>query len=77
MKTENVLTISVEVDTEEAIKIISEQIEFQINDIRKETAREILQSLVGHTFSDDGWTWTVSKDDIKFFAEKYGVEVEE
>lgn len=49
----------------------------EVKQSRKETAREILQSLVGHTFSDDGWTWTVSKDDMNFLAEKYGIEVEE
>lgn len=43
----------------------------------KETAKEILEKLVGHTFEDDGWTWTVSKEDIQWLANKYGVEVEE
>lgn len=44
---------------------------------RKETAREILKDLVGHTMEDDGWSWTVNKEDIQWLAEKYDVEVEE
>lgn len=45
---------------------------------RKEMAKEILKELMGHTFENDGWTWTiVSKDDILWLAEKYGVKVEE
>ena len=43
---------------------------------RKETAREIIQLLDGHQFEDDGWTWSVSKRDLKFIAKKYGVEIE-
>jgi hypothetical protein len=44
--------------------------------VRKETAREIIQLLDGHQFEDDGWTWSVSKRDLKFIAKKYGVEIE-
>jgi hypothetical protein len=43
----------------------------------KETAKKILNELVGHTFEDDGWTWTVSKEDIQWLAEKYKVEIKE
>ena len=49
----------------------------ELSQARKETAKEILQELVGHTFEDDGWTWTVSKEYIQWLAEKYDVEVEE
>lgn len=50
-----------------------------MNEIKniKETAREILSELVGHTFEDDGWTWTISQKDIQWLAQKYGIEVEE
>lgn len=44
---------------------------------RKETAEKILNELVGHTFEDDGWTWTVSKEDIQWLADKQGVEIKE
>jgi hypothetical protein len=44
---------------------------------RKETAEKIFEELVGHTFEDDGWTWTVSKEDIQWLAEKYKVEIKE
>jgi hypothetical protein len=43
----------------------------------KETAEKIFEELVGHTFEDDGWTWTVSKEDIQWLAEKYKVEIKE
>lgn len=42
-----------------------------------ETAEKILNELVGHTFEDDGWTWTVSKEDIQWIADKQGVEIKE
>lgn len=43
----------------------------------KETAEKILKELVGHTFEDDGWTWTVSKEDIQWLADKHKVEINE
>lgn len=43
----------------------------------KETAEKILNDLVGHTFEDDGWTWTVSKEDIQWLADKHKVEIKE
>lgn len=43
----------------------------------KETAEKILNDLVGHTFEDDGWTWTVSKEDIQWLADEYKVEIKE
>lgn len=54
-----------------------EWLEMNIKKARKETAMEIIQLLDGHQFEDDGWTWSVSKRDLKFIAKKYGVEVEE
>ena len=44
---------------------------------RKETAEKILNELVGHTFEDDGWTWTVSKEDIQWLADKHKVKIKE
>ena len=50
------------------------------DEVRKETAKEILQMLVGRTLVNkevDGyWFWTITADDVRFIAEKYGVEVE-
>lgn len=45
------------------------------NEVRKETAKEILQDLIGHTFENDGWTWMITKEDVQFLAEKFGVEI--
>lgn len=53
-----------------------EWLEMNIKKARKEMAREIIQLLDGHQFEDDGWTWSVSKRDLKFIAKKYGVEIE-
>ena len=48
-----------------------------VADVRKETVEKILNDLVGHTFEDDGWTWTVSKEDIQWLADEYKVEIKE
>lgn len=43
--------------------------------VRKETAREILNKLIGYTLKEDDWVWTISKEDIEFLAKEYSVEV--
>lgn len=56
--------------------------------IRKETARDIIKDLIGHRFAhyevDEKHgtyrllsDYVVDKEDVKFFEDKYGVEVEE
>lgn len=43
---------------------------------KKETAKEILEMLIGHKMAREDWTWVVSWEDVAFVAEKYGVEWE-
>ena len=46
-------------------------------EVRKETAREILQMLVGHEMRDKGahMSWVIVKQDVTFIAEKYGIDL--
>lgn len=46
-------------------------------EVRKETAREILQMLIGHEMRDKGahMAWVIVKQDVAFIAEKYGIEL--
>lgn len=71
---------SVVLTTEELkdmVKARTKCVENAIIRTRKETAEKILNDLVGHTFEDDGWTWTVSKEDIQWLADEYKVEIKE
>ena len=45
--------------------------------VRKETAREILQPLYNRTKNHYGNRTTLTSNDVKEFAEKYGVDLEE
>lgn len=46
-------------------------------EVRKETAREILKMLVGHEMRDKGahMAWVIVKQDVTFIAEKYGIDL--
>ena len=46
-------------------------------EVRKETAREILQMLIGHEMRDKGahMSWVIVKQDVTFIAEKYGIDL--
>ena len=46
-------------------------------EVRKETAREILQMLVGHEIRDKEahMSWVIVKQDVTFIAEKYGIDL--
>lgn len=46
-------------------------------EVRKETAKEILQMLVGHEMRDKGahMSWVIVKQDVTFIAEKYGIDL--
>lgn len=48
-------------------------------EVRKETAKEIIKMLVGHKMCDKGahMSWVIVKQDVLFIAEKYGVDLEE
>ncbi len=48
-----------------------------VNQARKETAREILIELIGHTFECEGWSYRVDVEDVKWLADKYGIEIGE
>lgn len=63
--------------TNEGWDILDEKEEKIRKSERKETAEKILNELVGHTFEDDGWTWTVSKEDIQWLADKYGIKIKD
>lgn len=43
--------------------------------VRKETAKEIFQKLIGYTIEEDGWTWCISKENIEEIIKQYGVEL--
>lgn len=45
--------------------------------VRKETAREILQPLYNRTKNHYGNRTTLTSNDVKEFAEKYGIDLEE
>lgn len=50
---------------------------YDCEEVRKETAREILQMLIGHEMRDKGahMAWVIVKQDVEFIAEKYGIEL--
>ena len=39
--------------------------------------KAVLKDLIGHQLNDDGWTWTISMNDIQFVIDKYKVEISE
>lgn len=60
--------------------LTEKEIEFFIKhneEVRKDTAREILQMLIGHEMRDKGahMAWVIVKQDVAFIAEKYGIEL--
>ncbi len=56
----------------------AEALELKVNEKeRKETAREILVELIGHTFECEGWSYRVDVEDVKWLADKYGIEIGE
>lgn len=59
------------------IKIEKKMGNRKVEQSRKETAREIIIALVGHTLTEDGWSWTISIEDVKWLTEKYGIEIKE
>lgn len=46
-------------------------------EVRKETAKDILRMLIGHEMRDNGahMAWVIVKQDVAFIAEKYGIEL--
>ena len=50
---------------------------FDCEDVRKETAREILQPLYNRTKNHYGNRTTLTSNDVKEFAKKYGIDLEE
>lgn len=48
-------------------------------EVRKETAREILRMLIGHEMRDKiaHMSWVITKQDLLFVSEKYGIDLED
>lgn len=66
---------------EEALKEIVNAIKSgelcDCEEIRKKTARDILEMLVGHELRDNGarMRWVIVERDVAFIAEKYNIEL--
>lgn len=76
------------ISEERAREIFHKETEKLKEKIRRETAREIIKDLIGHRFAhyevDEKHgtyrllsDYVVDKEDVNFFEDKYGVEVEE
>lgn len=48
----------------------------EIDKAVEERTIAIIRDLIGHKLEDDGWTWVISKNDVKFLEEKFNVEAE-